>query len=224
MKKRILFLAFAVFAMSATVLVSCNKDSISAVDQSLEARLSKDARFENTIVAATDLGLSLNIEALNQEANIQALKMIALRIENKTATPADYEQVKAITGLPYEAFIAKLKTFGESLYELNKAYPELADMKQEDLSSTFGKAIKANPEINNLVVNPVLVGETLRVGACPLQDICKLAVALVKIFAGDTICAAIGVATIPIIGGLICQLILTLGVAILNGICGVLPC
>lgn len=224
MKKRILFLAFSIFAMSAVVLVSCNKDSISAVDQSLEARLSKDAKFENTILAATDLGLSLNIEALSKDANIQTLKMIALRIENKTATPADYEQVQAITGLPYEAFIEKLSAFGKTLYELNQAYPELAKMKQEDMSAAFGKAIKANPEINNLIVTPVLVNETMRVAACPLQDICKLAVALTKIFAGDTICAAIGVATIPIVGGLLCQLVLTLGVAILNGICGVLPC
>ena len=97
-------------------------------------------------------------------------------------------------------------------------------MNQEEMSATFGKAIKANPEISNLVANPVLVDQTMRFAACPLQDICKLAVALVKIFAGDTVCAAIGVATIPIIGGLICQLILTLGVAVLNGICGVLPC
>jgi hypothetical protein len=222
MKKRILFLLFSVMAVSSVVMVACKKDNLVGVDQSLQNRLSKDVLFENTILAATDMGMNLDVEALSKDANIEILKSIAARINNKTAIAADYEQIKAITGVSYDEFIGKLQTFGMALYELNKAYPELGKMKQDDMSALFGKAIQSNPEINSLVVNPI--GSTLRVGACPLQDICKLAVVLAKIFGGDALCLLIGTATIPIIGGLLCQLILSVGVAILNGICGVLPC
>ena len=222
MKKRILFLLFSVIAIVSVVIVACNKDNPLAVTPPLENRLAKDVLFKNTILAATDMGMSLDIESLSTESNIDQLKMIAVKIDNKTATAADYDKIKTITGVSYDDFIAKLQNFGKALYALDKAYPELGKMKPDEMSLTFTKAIKASPEINSLVANPL--GASLRVANCPLRDLCKLAVTLAKIFGGDALCALIGTSTIPIIGGLLCQLILSIGVNILNGICMALPC
>lgn len=223
MKNRILILAIGLFSFSTLFTVSCQKEDVKAVETSLETKLANDQRFENTILAATALGTSLDITSLSSEENIQELTAIAERINSKTATAADYQRVKDISGVTFEEMINKLGNFNLALAELNKAYPELASMKQDDLSSLFTATIKSDSKLSNLIANPAQHSEFMKVAACPLQDICKLAVTLTNLFAGNAICAAIGI-SIPVIGDLVCKLVLTLGVGILNGICGALPC
>lgn len=223
MKKYAHLLSLILLGFSAFFIGSCSKSNPAAVTPpSLESRLANDQAFKNTLTAAADLGMNLNITSLNNDANIAELQQIAARINNKMASTQDYARIQEITGVSYNDFVAKLQTFGNSLNELSKKYPELSKMKQNDLSATFTKAIQLNPSLQSFVNNPT--GKALRTAACPLRDICNLAVVLTKIFAGDTICTAISVSTIPVVGGLLCQLILTLGAGILTGICNALPC
>jgi hypothetical protein len=206
---------------SSLSFVSCQKET-ALLTETLDVRLSKDQVFKNVLDAAADMGTSLNVETLSNDDNMTELRSIAERINSNTATPQDYDRVEAISGVTYSEFIGTLQRFGLALNELNKKYPELSNMSQTDLSATVTSAIQANPELQNFVSNPD--GITQRINGCPLRDLCNLAVTLTRLFAGDAICAAISVATIPIIGGLLCNLILNLGVGILTGICNALPC
>ena len=222
MKKHFYLLAAAVLSFSTIFTVSCSKDADVVEVQSLEDRLSADARFATTIESASQLATSLNVESLSAPENIEEMKALAQKINNKTATPADYERVKEISGASFEDMMNNLGKFTLALSDLSKAYPELENMSPDEMSAVFGKAIQNNSKLNELLANPVNAGEFMKAG-CPLQDICKLAVTLTNLFAGNAICAALGI-SIPVIGDIVCRLVLTLGVAILNGICGVLPC
>lgn len=221
MKKSIQKLFMMLMIASTYFFVSCQKQT-ALVNESLDVRLSKDVLFKNVLDAAADMGTSLNVESLSNDNNLSELRAIAARINSNTATPQDYERVEAISGVTYNEFIGTLQRFGLALNELNKKYPELSNMNQNDISATVTSAIQANPELQNFVNNPG--GVVQRVVGCPLRDLCNLAVTLTRLFAGDAICTAISVTTIPIIGGLLCTLILNIGVGILTGICNALPC
>lgn len=224
MKKQFLpILMLFIFAFTTFTFVSCNKEVTKVKsNETLDTKLSKDALFKNTLDAAAQLGMTLNVDALSDNKNIAELETLAAKINNKTASTADYARVQVIVGVSYDELIASLQKFGLTLNELNKKYPELAKMDQTEMASTFTKAIQSNSDLQNFVNNPT--NQVLRVAACPLRDICNLAVVLTKLFAGDTICTAINVTTIPVVGGLLCQLVLNLGVGILTGICNALPC
>lgn len=224
MKKQFLpILMLFIIAFTTFTFVSCNKEVAKVKsNEALDTKLSKDALFKNTLDAAAQLGMTLNVDALSDNKNIAELETLAAKINNKTASTADYARVQVIVGVSYDELIASLQKFGLTLNELNKKYPELAKMDQTEMASTFTKAIQSNSDLQNFVNNPT--NQVLRVAACPLRDICNLAVVLTKLFAGDTICTAINVTTIPVVGGLLCQLVLNLGVGILTGICNALPC
>src|SRR6186997_158839 len=99
MKKRILILMLGIFSITAVLLVACNKDSITPAGPSLEDRLAKDPVFKNTILAATDIGMSFDVQSLSSAQNIEELKAIVAKINDKTATAADYDRVETITGV-----------------------------------------------------------------------------------------------------------------------------
>ncbi len=208
--------------VSAISFVSCQKETKVTKD-TLESRLANDDVFKNVLTAAAEMGTQLNADALSNENNITTLQDIVGRINNQTATAADYANVKTITGVTYDEFIKTLQNFGLTLNELNKKYPELGKMNQADLSAIVTKSIQSNPDLQEFVSNPNGT-ELLRINGCPLRDLCNLAVTLTRLFAGETICAAINVTTIPVVGGILCQLVLNLGVGILTGICNALPC
>ncbi|MBK9329518.1 MAG: hypothetical protein IPM95_09455 [Sphingobacteriales bacterium] len=222
MKKYFQRFMMLLIVASSLSFVSCQKQTAAIATEALDVKLSKDQAFKDVLTSAADLGTKLDIQSLNNDANIAELRSIAASINNKTATPQDYNRVKAITGVAYDEFILDLQKFGLALNTLAKKYPEMSKMNQNDLSATFTKAIKANPELQNFIGNPA--GVTGRIAACPLKDLCNLAVILAKIFGGDALCAAISVSTIPVIGGVLCQIILTIGVSILTAICNALPC
>lgn len=224
MKKHFLpILMLFIIAFTTFTFVSCNKEVANVTsNDALDTKLSNDILFKNTIDAAAQLGLTLNVDALSNNKNITELETLATKINNKTASTADYARVQVIVGVSYDELIASLQKFGLALNELNKKYPELAKMDQTEMASTFTKAIQSNTDLQNFVNNPT--NQVLRVAGCPLRDICNLAVTLTKLFAGDAICTAINVTTIPVVGGLLCQLVLNLGVGILTGICNALPC
>lgn len=220
--KKSIFSLLSVVLVASTLFVSCNKVADVTSAPPLEERLSKDKVLSDAIAAATDLYLKTSNGTLSEPNSIPALEAIAVKINNKTASTADYQAVEAIVGMSYNDFIQELQNFGIALSKVNEKYPELAKMNQADLQATFKKSIELNPTLQNSLGASALVDG--RVTACPLRDICNLAVTLTRIFAGDAICAAINVTTIPVVGGLLCTLVLNLGVGLLTAICNALPC
>lgn len=192
------------------------------IQPSLEERISNDANLRKAIDNATDLYSSLSRTYVDNPQLNTELEALATKINNKTATSKDYDRVQEIVGLSYDNFVGKIRNFALALNDLNESYPELSKMNQADLQKTLTSAIELNPELrNSLGKSLVINGKT---EACPLRDICNLAVGLTKLFAGDAICAAINVTTIPVVGGLLCSLVLNLGAGLLTAICNALPC
>lgn len=222
MKKQIILFSSALL-IAVTFFVACQKATPDvAKTHSLSERIGHDVAFAKTIESATNLYTSTSGGSLNNSASIAELQIIIAKVNNKTATSGDYARAESILGLPYDEFIKKLQDFGISLNDLSKKFPELSKMNKTDMQNTFTEAIKLNPELQNSLGNSVAING--RITACPLRDICNLAVQLTNIFGGSAICAAINVTTIPVIGGLLCTLILNIGVSILTGICNALPC
>lgn len=200
---------------------SCSKENKLA-PATLEEKIAKDASLKQAIESATDLYQSLSKTYVQNPAESAELEQLAAKINNKTATAQDFSRVQQITGVSYDVFIGKIRNFALALNNLNKSYPELSKMKQQDLQKTLSKAIELNPELKNSLGKATVING--RTEACPLRDICNLAVTLTKLFAGDAICTAISVTTIPVVGGLLCSLVLSLGAGLLTAICNALPC
>lgn len=221
MKKLLLLPMLAM--LSIVFFPSCNKDVAEEVKQetSLSARLANDKSFSDVVNSAVALYKSTSTDLLDNEVKINELKAIAVKINNKTATAEDKVRAEALLGVSFDEYVIKLKDYGVALASLDKKFPELKNMSNDTQSSLFADAMKQNTELNALMQPQMVNG---RVVACPLRDICKLAVSLAAMFGGEALCTAIDVSTIPIIGGLLCRLIITLGTNILNGICMALPC
>jgi hypothetical protein len=217
--KSIFLLAF--FAVGI-LFTSCKKDEVVNESSSVALRLAKDQVFLDVVNASVNLYNNTSKELLDNKEKQNELLAIATKIQDKTATEADYKSAEAILGVKYEDFILNLKNFGTSIYALNQKYPNISKMKNDEMSKLFADAIAANPELSSSLGQSALVNG--RIVACPLRDICKLAVTLAALFGGEPLCVAINVSTIPVIGGLLCQLILNIGTNILNGICMALPC
>lgn len=209
--------------LSIVFLSSCNKDVAEEVKQesSLSARLAKDKTFSDVVNSAVALYNSTSADLLANEVKINELKAIATKINDKTATAEDRARAEALLGVSFDEYTAKLRDYGVALSALDKKFPELKNLNNDAQASVFADAVKLNSELNSLMQPQMVNG---RVVACPLRDICKLAVSLAALFGGEALCTAIDVSTIPIIGGFLCRLIITLGTNILNGICMALPC
>jgi hypothetical protein len=216
-----IFNKLTLIIVSVIMLSSCSKTEKLATE-TLEERISKDVSLRMAVDNAVSLYTTVSRTYINNPQMSEELEILATKINNKTATSNDYKRVEEIVGVPYDVFIGKLKDFALSLHELNKKYPELSKMKQASLQATLTKAIDLNPTLKNSLGNNLLING--RTEACPLRDICNLAVVLTKIFAGDAICLAINVTTIPVVGGLLCSLVINVGAGLLTAICNALPC
>lgn len=216
-----IFNKLTLIIVSVIMLSSCSKTEKLATE-TLEERISKDVSLRMAVDNAVSLYTTVSRTYINNPQMSEELEILATKINNKTATSNDYKRVEEIVGVPYDVFIGKLKDFALSLHELNKKYPELSKMKQASLQATLTKAIDLNPTLKNSLGNSLLING--RTEACPLRDICNLAVVLTKIFAGDAICLAINVTTIPVVGGLLCSLVINVGAGLLTAICNALPC
>jgi hypothetical protein len=216
-----IFNKLTLIIVSVIMLSSCSKTEKLATE-TLEERISKDVSLRMAVDNAVSLYTTVSRTYINNPQMSEELEILATKINNKTATSNDYKRVEEIVGVPYDVFIGKLKDFALSLHELNKKYPELSKMKQASLQATLTKAIDLNPTLKNSLGNNLLING--RTEACPLRDICNLAVVLTKIFAGDAICLAINVTTIPVVGGLLCSLVINIGAGLLTAICNALPC
>ena len=211
----------SIVLLGAIVFVSCSKtDKI--VNESLEQRISKDATLRKAVDNAVNLYSGVSRAYINNPTLNNELEVLATKINNKTATSTDYDRIEQIVGVPYDDFITKIKDFALALNDLNIKYPELSKMKQAELQATLTKAIDLNPELKNSLGKSIVING--RTEACPLRDICNLAVTLTRLFAGEAICLAINVTTIPVVGGLLCSLVLSIGAGLLTAICNALPC
>lgn len=151
-------------------------------------------------------------------------------LESKIANDADLKD--AINGLvslaelrandaSQEAQNAVVVGIGVSLVKMYERHPELGQLSQEEANALFSRVISNNHELMDLVAG--LDGAAFK--ACPLKDLCGLAVTIGNLFLRPVVCDAIvGAITIPIIGPLVCNVAMLLITGLLNGVCDALPC
>lgn len=151
-------------------------------------------------------------------------------LESKIANDADLKD--AINGLvslaelrandaSQEAQDAVVGEIGISLVKMYERYPELGQLSQEEANALFSRVISNNEVLMDLVAG--LDGAAFK--ACPLKDLCGLAVTIGNLFLRPVVCDAIvGAITIPIVGPALCNIAMLLITGLLNGICDALPC
>ncbi len=126
-----------------------------------------------------------------------------------------------------ESFVAKLKAnqdgittelniFLESIQKLEVKY-EFSKLSSTELEATIKGAFDLNPELQ--LNFATIHGKANSDGA----KICKGVVSLASLLGGGALCTAVGVTTIPIVGGVLCTGLTTVITGILHALCDLIP-
>jgi len=91
----------------AVVLFTGTCSKVGNLQPTLEERISTDASLQKAIDNATDLYTSLSKAYVENDDESNELELLVAKINNKTATSADYDRVQQIVGLSYDDFNAK---------------------------------------------------------------------------------------------------------------------
>ena len=214
MKK--LFYSLFLFVASATVMTSCQKEVAPIVEQSLSAKLSKDDNFKKMMSSTVSMSTSLTGNAISQEDGQLILDIIK---KGKNASISEKAFVQSTIGASPEIFGAELTSFLGSLAELEKSY-KLSELNQAELNTAISGALDLNPTLKKQLTSSVNINGKAAVNGA---GICRLVVLLASTFGGTALCGVIGVATIPVIGGVLCTVLVGLATNILNAACDLLP-
>lgn len=211
MKK--LFYSVFLFVASATVMTSCQKEVAPIVEQSLSAKLSKDANFQKMMETTVSMSKTFTGNAISQEDGALVLDIIK---KGNKASKSEIAFVKSTLGSTPEAFGNQLSTFLGSIAELEKSY-KLSELNQAELNTAISGALELNPALKQQLTSAN--GKAAVNGA----GICRLVVLLASTFGGTALCGVIGVTTIPVIGGVLCTVLVGLATNILNAACDLIP-
>lgn len=193
-------------------ITSCTKEELA--QKSITEVLSEDLVFENAIKESLDL--TLVAKANDWQNNAVAIKNLLDRSSNGDAS-ADIELTNLL-GMTKEAYFSQLESFGDAIVKLNNKYPELNNMSATEKQVLIADAISQNENIQLYVAE---LQEQFR--GCLVQDICTGIVSLAALIGGPILCDAIA-GGIPIVGPLLCNLVLGIAQDLLNGVCMALPC
>lgn len=214
--KKFFYSAFLLVA-SAAFVTSCQKDVQPVVQQSLESKLAQDASFAKLMESTVTLATTFSGEGL--ENGSDAVKVLEIINKGKDATAAEQEFVAVRLGESADRFVGDFGAFLNSVAELEKKY-ELSKLSAKEIETAISGALKLNPELQQRMSAIAAVnGKAGSVGA----GVCRLVVSLAGLFGGGALCTAIGVTTIPVIGGVLCTVVTTLATNILNAACDLIP-
>jgi len=216
--KKLFFSTFLVLT-TAMFFVGCKKETQPIVEKTLESRLAEDEAFRALLVNATELATSVSgTEDLSAE-DVALIQSILAKGDKASAQ--EIAAAQELLGISAADFSKGLNNFFSSLATLNEKYPELAKMDQNQLQVTINKAFELNPTLKaDISAVAVANGKA----ACVGPNICKLAILLAKTFGGTALCGVIGVSTIPVVGGVLCTVIVTLAGNVLTALCDLIPC
>ncbi|MEZ5004477.1 MAG: hypothetical protein R2730_15700 [Chitinophagales bacterium] len=212
MKKLSTYLLLLMMAVASLSMTSCSKEELA--QKSMPEVLSEDIVFENAVKAS--LELTLLAKENNWQANAEQIKNLLDKIAAGDA--ASETELTNLLGMTKEAYYSQLESFGEAIVNLNNKYPELNQMSATEKQSVYATAIAGNEALQQYVTE---MQEQFR--GCLVQDICTGIVTLAALIGGPFLCDAIAGA-VPIIGPLLCNLVLDIAQDLLNGICMALPC
>ncbi|HUH74023.1 MAG TPA: hypothetical protein VLZ75_06400 [Chitinophagales bacterium] len=214
MKK--LFYSVFLFVASATFMTSCQKEVAPIVEQSLSAKLSQDDNFQKMMASTVTMATSFSADAISQEDGALILEIVQ---KGNKASVSEREFVQSILGASPEKFGTELTAFLGSLAELENSY-SLSKLSQAELNTAISGAIELNPALKQQLTTAAHAnGKAEVTGAA----ICRLVVLLAGTFGGTALCGVIGVATIPVIGGVLCTALVGLATNILNAVCDLIP-
>ncbi len=200
-----------VLSISTTLLfTSCSKQ-----DVVLEAQteISHDEQFLDAVKS------SLDIVIVAQDNNWLGNAEQISELLSKTGNDASAQtELESLLGMSQEAYLEQMKSFAFSINNLFESRPEMKDMTSAERQAFFADAIAQNEELAAYV-------SELQAGlrGCLLQDICNLVVTLAELIGGPFLCDYLANA-VPVVGPILCTIILDIASDLLTGICNVLPC
>lgn len=214
MKK--LFYSVFLFVASASFLTSCQKEVAPIVEQSLSAKLSQDDNFKKMMESTVAMANTFSGDAISTEDGVLILNIIK---KGNKASASEVKFVKDKLGASPEVFGAELTTFLTSVENLEKSY-KLSELNQSELNTAISGAMDLNPTLKQQLTTSANVNGKAAVNGA---GICRLVVLLASTFGGTALCGVIGVATIPVVGGVLCTVIVGLATNILNAACDLIP-
>lgn len=203
------------FLMLAGVLsfTSCSK--VEELPQKVTSEiLTNDVVFENAIKSSLDVVVVA--QQNNWQANSDEIARLLTLANNGDAT-AD-AQLTSLLGMNRTAYISFMEDFAVSINNLNEKYPSLVDMSSAEKTALYSAAITGNENIQIYVAQ---LQESFR--GCFVQDLCTGIVNIAALIGGPVLCDVIANA-VPIVGSLLCNLVLDIAKDLLYGVCNALPC
>ncbi|MCO5230058.1 MAG: hypothetical protein M9958_02760 [Chitinophagales bacterium] len=212
MKK--LFYSFFLLFSVVTFTTSCQKDAKQVVQESLGARLAKDAEFSKMMNATVGMATSFTGQQISAEDGKLAMEILA---KGNKANASELAFLKRTFGANFEAFGANLNEYLVAVGNLENTY-KLSALTQPELDAAIQGAVELNPALKQKLTAVVSAN-----GKSAGADICNLVVNLASLFGGGALCTAIGVSTIPVVGGVLCTALLAVAKGILGGLCNLIP-
>lgn len=212
--KRYFIMSMLMAVLGASVFTSCS--SIEEAQPTVAERISADAGFTLALNSTVDVVVAATE---NQWlANSGAIQELVRKAEGRDLTAAETAQLESLIGMDLAAYTRLMTDFGNAWNGLLEKYPALADMSAAERQAIFAEAV-GNNEV--LLAHLAEVQEMMR--ACLWQDLCGLVVNIAELVGGPLLCDLIANA-VPIIGPLLCNIVLDIAKDLLMGICALLPC
>ncbi|MCZ2394498.1 MAG: hypothetical protein LC105_11625 [Chitinophagales bacterium] len=211
--KKLFYSTFLLFA-AFTLVSSCQKEAKQVVQESLGARLAKDADFSKMMDATVGMATSFSGTQISAEDGKLAMEILA---KGNKANASEINFLKSTFGDNYTAFGTNLNEFLVSIGNLENTY-KLSSLSQNELNEAIQGAVELNPALKQKLTATIAAN-----GKSAGADICNLVVNLASLFGGGALCTAIGVSTIPVVGGVLCTALLAVAKGILGGLCNLIP-
>jgi len=217
MKKLLFSLLLSVSVSSMMVFNSCQKEVTKVSTESLSVRMSGDEE----VVEAYRATLNVFMAGVqnNWIANKPAIDALVTKVRLQTATPEELATLEEYVGMPYAMFESKMNDFATRMAHVAQKYPELENMSELERQAIFTKVAEKNPE---LLASALTLKASMR-GQCPWQDLCNGIIDLAKLIGGPFLCDLIA-GSVPIIGPLLCNIVLSIAADLLKSLCLLLPC
>lgn len=192
---------------------SCSKIEEQPIKVTSEI-LTNDVVFEDAIKS------SLEVVVLAQQNNWQSNSSeIARLLELANNGDINAESsLEELIGMSRASYLTLMEDFATSINDLNVKYPSLQDMSQAERTALYSSAIENNESIQNYVAE---LKDSFR--GCFIQDLCNGIVNIAALIGGPALCDVIANA-VPVVGPLLCNLVLDIAKDLLFGICNALPC
>ncbi len=207
-----LFMFCLLLSMTGTTLFnSCTTEEPQRL---IQDELLADSEFTDAVKS------SLDVVILAQEnnwiENAEQIKDLVVRA-NDGDQLAEAEMT-SLLGMTRQEYLSHIESFAMAINDMYTKYPQIGEMSNEERQALFTDVIGQNEELQVYILQ---LQEELR--GCFIQDLCNGIVSLAALIGGPFLCEYLA-GVIPVVGPMICGIIIDVAQDLLTGLCNALPC